>query len=148
MIYSTVQSTASGTGLHLTLSRDDREQTVALGPVYSESWCHAPRRLNWSPLVQILLILFTFLSVNVTVAHLLPIPGLDGGHLLFLAVEGIRREPVKGTPQTTIIAVSLLVFLGFLRTLVIPCISHLIRETGGVLATCAGRPNFGPSQAS
>lgn len=35
------------------------------------------------------------LSVNLAIINLLPIPVLDGGHLLFLTVEGIRRRPLS-----------------------------------------------------
>jgi regulator of sigma E protease len=34
------------------------------------------------------------LSITLTIINLLPIPVLDGGHLLFLGIEGIRRKPV------------------------------------------------------
>ncbi len=36
-----------------------------------------------------------FISANLAVLNILPIPVLDGGHLVFLLLEGIRREPVK-----------------------------------------------------
>lgn len=36
-----------------------------------------------------------FLSINLGVMNLLPIPVLDGGHLLFLAVEKIKGSPVS-----------------------------------------------------
>lgn len=35
------------------------------------------------------------LSVSLAVINLLPIPALDGGHLLFLLIEGITRRPVS-----------------------------------------------------
>ncbi len=35
------------------------------------------------------------LSVNLAIINLLPIPVLDGGHLVFLVVEGIRRRPLS-----------------------------------------------------
>src|SRR2546427_11400756 len=40
--------------------------------------------------------LFTlaFLSVNLAVLNLLPIPALDGGHLAFFAIEGVMRRPL------------------------------------------------------
>lgn len=38
--------------------------------------------------------LLAFISINLGVMNLLPIPGLDGGRLLFLVVEGIRRKPL------------------------------------------------------
>jgi regulator of sigma E protease len=34
------------------------------------------------------------ISVNLGLVNLLPIPVLDGGHLFFLAAEGVRRRPV------------------------------------------------------
>ena len=38
--------------------------------------------------------LLAFISVNLGVMNLLPVPGLDGGRILFLIVEGIRRKPL------------------------------------------------------
>lgn len=38
--------------------------------------------------------LLAFISVNLAVMNLLPVPGLDGGRVLFLIVEGIRRKPL------------------------------------------------------
>ena len=42
-----------------------------------------------------LLIFLTMLSANLAVINLLPIPLLDGGHLVFLAYEGIRGRPAN-----------------------------------------------------
>jgi regulator of sigma E protease len=42
-----------------------------------------------------LLQLTATLSVSLAVINLLPIPALDGGHLLFLAIEAIRRKRVS-----------------------------------------------------
>jgi regulator of sigma E protease len=36
-----------------------------------------------------------FISVNLAVLNLLPIPVLDGGHLLFLGIEALRGRPVS-----------------------------------------------------
>ena len=35
------------------------------------------------------------ISINLGFMNLLPIPMLDGGHLLFYAIEAIRRRPVS-----------------------------------------------------
>jgi regulator of sigma E protease len=35
------------------------------------------------------------LSVNLGILNLLPIPVLDGGHLVFLSIEGLRRKPLS-----------------------------------------------------
>jgi regulator of sigma E protease len=42
-----------------------------------------------------LLVFLTMLSANLAVINLLPIPLLDGGHLVFLAYEGIRGRPAN-----------------------------------------------------
>jgi regulator of sigma E protease len=38
--------------------------------------------------------LTAFLSLNLFIVNLLPLPALDGGRLIFLIIEGIRRKPV------------------------------------------------------
>jgi regulator of sigma E protease len=35
------------------------------------------------------------ISINLAILNLLPIPVLDGGHLVFLAVEGVRGRPIS-----------------------------------------------------
>ena len=45
--------------------------------------------------VSSLLLLAAFITINVGIFNLLPIPALDGGRLLFLIVEAIRRKPIK-----------------------------------------------------
>lgn len=44
--------------------------------------------------VVYLLSFTAFISINLAVINLLPIPALDGGRLLFLAIEGIIRRPI------------------------------------------------------
>jgi regulator of sigma E protease len=39
--------------------------------------------------------MLAFLSVNLAVLNLLPIPALDGGHLAFFAIEGLMRRPLR-----------------------------------------------------
>lgn len=36
-----------------------------------------------------------FLSINLGIVNLLPIPALDGGRLLFLFIEAIRGKPIN-----------------------------------------------------
>lgn len=42
-----------------------------------------------------LLTIMAFITINVGVANLLPLPALDGGRILFLAIEAVRRKPVN-----------------------------------------------------
>ena len=39
------------------------------------------------------------ISINLAFINLLPIPGLDGGHLVFYAAEAVRRRPVGARSQ-------------------------------------------------
>jgi regulator of sigma E protease len=45
--------------------------------------------------ISSLLIFLTVLSANLAVLNFLPIPLLDGGHMVFLAYEGIRGRPAN-----------------------------------------------------
>ena len=58
-----------------------------------------------------LLLFLTFLSANLAVVNFLPIPVLDGGHMLFLAYEGIFRRPVNEKTQILLTYVGLAMIL-------------------------------------
>lgn len=45
--------------------------------------------------VDVVLDLVILISLNLGIMNLLPLPALDGGRLVFLLVEGIRRKPVS-----------------------------------------------------
>lgn len=61
--------------------------------------------------------LLAFISVNLGIMNLLPIPGLDGSRLLFHAIEGIRGKPVKPELEGTIHLIGTLALLGLLAVL-------------------------------
>jgi regulator of sigma E protease len=48
-----------------------------------------------------LLSFLALLSVNLSFINVLPIPVLDGGHLLFLAIEKIKRSPLTLKQRAT-----------------------------------------------
>jgi regulator of sigma E protease len=58
-------------------------------------------------------------SLNLMIINILPLPALDGGHLLFLAIEKIRRRPVSIKAQSAINSTSfvLLLILMFVVTI-------------------------------
>ena len=60
-----------------------------------------------------LLIFLTFLSANLAVLNFLPIPALDGGHMVFLLVEGLTGKPVNEQVQgvLTLVGVACLLSL-------------------------------------
>ena len=52
--------------------------------------------------IDSLLYLLAYLSINVGVMNLIPFPAFDGGHILFLLIEKIRRKPVSQNVEATI----------------------------------------------
>jgi len=52
-----------------------------------------------------------FISINLAVFNLLPIPVLDGGHLLFLLLEGARGKPVPVSWRLRLTQVGMFVLL-------------------------------------
>lgn len=52
--------------------------------------------------IKDLLYLMAYLSVNVGIMNLIPFPAFDGGHILFLIIEKIRRKPVSQNVEATI----------------------------------------------
>jgi regulator of sigma E protease len=43
-----------------------------------------------------------FLSINIGLLNLLPIPALDGGRLVFLGIEALRRKPMSRKLENSI----------------------------------------------
>ena len=58
-----------------------------------------------------LLYLMAFLSINVGVINLLPIPAFDGGHILFIIIEKIKGSPVKPELENKIHSVFLILLI-------------------------------------
>jgi len=64
--------------------------------------------------VSRLLIFLTFLSANLALLNALPIPVLDGGHLMFLFVEAVIRRPVPEKWQNGLTFVGLACLLALM----------------------------------
>jgi regulator of sigma E protease len=60
------------------------------GPIAIAQAAGQQARAGW----RYFLIMLAFLSVNLAVLNLLPIPALDGGHLAFFGIEGLMRRPL------------------------------------------------------
>ena len=50
--------------------------------------------IDWKALGQSMLSIGAFITINIGLFNLLPLPALDGGRLVFLIIEAIRRKPV------------------------------------------------------
>lgn len=94
----------------LVLGREDRCQLG--GPVKIADMAGKAADLGFVWLIQ----LVALLSAGIGILNLLPIPPLDGGHLLFYAMEAVLRRPVPEQVMEVVYRAGMLmvlVFMGF-----------------------------------
>ena len=70
-----------------------------------------------------LMLFLTFLSANLAILNFLPIPALDGGHMVFLAAEAVRGKPVSEALQ---IRLTMMGVLGLLSLMAFVIVKDLI----------------------
>jgi regulator of sigma E protease len=61
------------------------------GPIMIGELAAQAGRAGWEPFLQMM----ALISINLAILNLLPIPVLDGGHLLLFALEAIKRGPLS-----------------------------------------------------
>ncbi|HWR22770.1 MAG TPA: M50 family metallopeptidase [Feifaniaceae bacterium] len=76
--------------------------------------------------VEVVLRLSVMLSVNLAVINLLPLPALDGGRLVFIALESIRRKPVPEKVEGMIHFVGIILLFGLIILLTFNDIKRMI----------------------
>lgn len=74
-----------------------------------------------------LLHFFAFLSVNIGVVNLLPLPALDGGRIIFILLEALRRKPISRELETKIHQWGM---MGLLALAALVTISDVMRMMG------------------
>ena len=70
----------------------------------------SPPRRTVSQGFDMVLYWILIISTNLGIVNLLPLPALDGGRLVFLIVEGIRRKPVPRDKEGLVHLVGLAMF--------------------------------------
>lgn len=55
-----------------------------------------------------------YFSVNLAILNLLPVPVLDGGHLMFLIIEGVRRRPLSLNLRLRLSQVGMVLLIGLM----------------------------------
>jgi regulator of sigma E protease len=92
----------------LVRGREDRCQLG--GPVKIAAMAGKAAERGFAWLIQ----LTAFLSIGIGILNLLPIPPLDGGHLLFYAIEAVIRRPVGEKLQEIVYRIGATAVLGFM----------------------------------
>lgn len=60
-----------------------------------------------------ILLLIPLISANLAIFNALPIPALDGSHILFTSIEAIRKKPIKREIENMIHMIGLFILFGF-----------------------------------
>lgn len=75
-----------------------------------------------------LLTLVAFISINLCLLNLLPLPVLDGGQLLFLGIEAIRRKPVSFRVMEWVQSAGVLLLIALMVYVTYNDISRVVKE--------------------
>jgi regulator of sigma E protease len=90
--YANILQTITGIG-DIIGGRQSADQVG--GPILMAEVTARVVELGWEPLLR----WTALISANIGLLNLLPIPVLDGGHLVFYAIEAIRRRPLSQRVQ-------------------------------------------------
>jgi regulator of sigma E protease len=104
---STVENMVTALGQVITGRRSVKELG---GPLKIAEVSGQQASLGWLPFFW----LMSVVSINLGFINLLPIPLLDGGHLLFYAIEGVRRKPLRPEAQEWAFRTGLAVLLALM----------------------------------
>lgn len=74
-----------------------------------------------------IIFILAFITVNIGIVNLLPLPALDGGRLLFIAIEFIFRRPVPKKFEAIVHAAGLILLLGLMALITFNDIANLIK---------------------
>lgn len=104
------------------------EQADLMGPVGIVSETAEAARGGPTALLSFLV----FISLALAVMNLLPLPALDGGRLVFIAIAMVRRRPVDPKVEAAVHAVGLLLLLGLILFATYGDVRDQVAKRGGL----------------
>jgi len=129
LVHNSVTSTLNTLGAVISPKSDVKLQhlsgPVGIGRIY---FLFFQSEHGW----QLVLWLSVVLNVNLAILNMLPIPVLDGGHILFGVIESVRRKPlnmrvleyVQGV--CTLLIIGLIVYITFFDVQDLPFVKHAL----------------------
>ncbi|HET9856504.1 MAG TPA: RIP metalloprotease RseP [Chthoniobacterales bacterium] len=129
LIYNSVTSTLNTLGAVASPKSDVKIQhlsgPIGIGRIY---YLFFVSERGW----QLALWLSVVLNVNLAILNMLPIPVLDGGHILFGLIESVRRKPlnmrvlevVQGV--CTVLIVGMIIYITFFDLQDLPFVKHAL----------------------
>ncbi len=82
---------------------------IGIAQVARTALSESPRTFIW---------LLGFFSLQLGILNLLPIPVLDGGHILILAIEGIIRRDLSDALKERVMQVGFVFLLAFMSVVI------------------------------
>ena len=98
----------------------------SIGDVIDNERDNETGKINWKGLVDSVLSIASFISINVGVFNLLPLPALDGGRLIFLIIEAVRGKPVKPEHEGMVHTVGMAALLLLMVVITVSDITKLV----------------------
>ncbi len=91
------------------------------GPIMIAQLAGQTAKAGWIPFLT----LMALISCNIAFINILPIPGLDGGHIFMTLIEGIIRRPLTIKMRLAIQQVGMLFILMLMITVIVNDIGRL-----------------------
>jgi len=99
------------------------QQGDIVGPVGTIGIIGAVVRIGFENVLR----LAVLLSVNLGIMNILPLPALDGGRLVFLAIEGIRGKPISAEKEGMVHFIGIILLFGLMIVLTFQDIAAFFR---------------------
>ncbi len=93
-----------------------------MGPVGTISVMSSLVRYGWETILRLAMLI----SVNLGILNLFPIPGLDGGRLVFCAIEGIRGKAIPPEKEGFVHFIGLVLLFGLIIVLTVQDVRALL----------------------
>ena len=85
---------------------------------------------NFLAALNNILLMMVVITVNLGILNLLPLPALDGGRLVFLIIEGIRRKPINPKYEGWVHAAGFVLLIGIMVLVAFNDIARLFNGQG------------------
>ena len=91
------------------------------GPIMIGQIAGETARAGWIPLFNFM----ALISINLAFLNILPVPGLDGGHIFIILIETIIRRPLSIKSRMVIQQIGMVLLLGLMFTVMFNDIGRL-----------------------
>jgi regulator of sigma E protease len=91
------------------------------GPIMIGQIAGETAKAGWIPLFNFM----ALISINLAFLNILPVPGLDGGHIFIILIETIIRKPLSIKSRMVIQQVGMVFLLGLMFTVMFNDVTRL-----------------------